>query len=121
MRASWELASVSWRYAIDERFADVLMNDEEPLTPLTPAAVPLARQARARHFLPYLVFLLVGLWCAFYPMLLSAFRRMEVNTGDTPAAELHPGTQLLLDSELADAPSHQPLGSLSGRLPLRSR
>ena len=59
------------------------MNDEEPLTPRTPPAVPPARRAPARHLVPYVIFLLMGLWCAFYPMLLSAFRRMEVNTGDT--------------------------------------
>ena len=41
------------------------------------------RPAPARRFLPYLIFLAVGLWFAFYPTLLSGFRRMEIDTGDT--------------------------------------
>ena len=36
-----------------------------------------------KRFLLYLVCLAVGMWWAFYPTLLSGFRRMEVNTGDT--------------------------------------
>jgi len=60
-----------------------LVKDEAPLAPMRPTAIPWAPHARAPHLLPYLVFLSVGLWCAFYPMLLSTFRRMEVNTGDT--------------------------------------
>ena len=38
---------------------------------------------RAGEALPYLAFVCAGIWCAFYPTLLSGFRQMEINTGDT--------------------------------------
>ena len=45
--------------------------------------MPVVSRFRLRRVLVYFAFLSVGLWCALYPMLLSGFRRMEVNTGDT--------------------------------------
>ena len=59
----------------------MLVSDEAQFTPSAPGASPIT--ARARRFLPYLIFLSAGLWFAFYPTLLSGFRRMEINTGDT--------------------------------------
>src|SRR5467141_1663981 len=83
MGASWELASESSRCAGDEGFADVLVEDQARPSPSTPAAALARRLGAVGHLLPSLVLLTLGLWCAFYPTLLSGFRRMEINTGDT--------------------------------------